>query len=254
MHRPAIFGLLLLAIGLGSVSASAAEVWNIVPERSCTGLTAGWTKPLADLNKLLGPRWRPAPGATGGTGTVLVFVTHCPASTIADRKTGPFTAAFVLVPVYPLLLDASAPVPPNTQWIAVLAAAGGRASPVMKLFQRHGVPITVAHVSLKLHAGGKSPRAEAEIRTMEGTLRLTADMQPASQPFKSALTTAVGVRPPAILFSGPEASTRYGKGTGKSQTAGHTWLSRYGLRGAPAFVAVDTDFRWQFEFTPSAEP
>ncbi|MGH8293280.1 MAG: hypothetical protein ACRESA_07385, partial [Gammaproteobacteria bacterium] len=60
----------LLAMGIGT-AANADAAWTISAQRPCTGLTAGWAKPLAELNKLVGPNWQAAPGPVKGAGLVL---------------------------------------------------------------------------------------------------------------------------------------------------------------------------------------
>lgn len=243
----------LLALGIGT-AANADTAWTISGQRPCTGLTAGWAKPLGELNKLVGPRWRAAAGPVNGAGLVLVFIASCPDSSYAGKATGPFNAAFVLVPVEPVILDASAPMPTNAHWIAVLAAAGKPRTPVMRLFHGNGIPVARAQVSLTVHDLAKDKRAESVLRFVHGTLIVDAQWQPVTKPMNISDTTAVRVSPPGVLFNGPEAATRYAEGKGYNRSAGSTWLTHFSLKGNPLFVTLDTDFTWNFVFQPAPHP
>ncbi|MGB9429216.1 MAG: hypothetical protein WCC11_04970 [Gammaproteobacteria bacterium] len=247
MHRHIGSGLLLLAAGLWITAASGAETWDIAPQKSCVGLTAGWARPLPELSKLVGPQWKPAPGPVKGQGLVLLFLTACPDSSYAGKATGRFSGAFVLVPVEQNT-PAGAPPASNTHGIAVLEAAGKPGTPVMKLFRSHDIPISDARVSLDARGNANGKHAKAVIHFAQGTLTLDAEMLPEILPYKSVNTVAVRVTPAGVLFSGPESSTRYAKGEGKLHTSGETWAERYQLEGAPVFVTLDTDFIWNFAF------
>ncbi|MGH8362157.1 MAG: hypothetical protein ACRESQ_02265 [Gammaproteobacteria bacterium] len=240
----------LLAMGIGT-AANADAAWTISAQRPCTGLTAGWAKPLAELNKLVGPNWQAAPGPVKGAGLVLLFIASCPDSSYAGKSTGRFSSAFVLVPVEPVVLDASAPMPVNAHWIAVLGVAGISGTPVMNLFQGHGIPVTQARVSLTSRAFAKGKRAAGTIHFRHGTLALGAEWQPVTKPMTSTDTTAVRVSPPGVLFNGPESSTRYAEGKGSNRSTGTTWLTQFALKGDPLFVTLDTDFTWNFAFRPA---
>lgn len=240
----------LLALGIGT-AASADAAWTISAQRPCTGLTAGWAKPLGDLNKLVGPQWRAALGPVKGAGLVLVFIASCPDSSYAGKATGRFSSAFVLVPVEPVVLDASAPMPANAHWIAVLAAAGKPGTPVLRLFHSNGIPVARAQVSLTLHESAKGRRAESRLRFAHGTLVVDAEWQPVTKPMNSTDTTAVRVSPAGVLFNGPESSTRYAEGKGYNRSTGATWLTQFALKGDPLFVTLDTDFTWNFAFRPA---
>jgi hypothetical protein len=240
----------LLALGIGT-AANADSAWTISGQQPCTGLTAGWAKPLGDLNKLVGPQWRAALGPVKGAGLVLVFIASCPESSYAGKATGRFSSAFVLVPVEPVVLDASTPMPANAHWIAVLAAAGKPGTPVMRLFHSHGIPVARAQVSLTLHALAKGKHAESALRFSHGTLIVDAEFQPVTKPMTSTDTTAVRVSPAGVLFNGPESSTRYAEGKGYNRSMGTTWLTQFALKGNPLFVTLDTDFTWNFAFRPA---
>lgn len=244
---------LLLAGGIWS-AANAETVWTISKQQPCTGLTAGWARPLAELNKMVGPRWRAAPGPVKDAGLVLVFIASCPNSTYAGKTTGRFNAAFVLVPVEPVILDASAPIPANAHWIAVLAAAGKPGTPVMRLFHGHGIPVARAQVALTVHALAKGKHAESLLRFAHGKLAVNAEWQPLTKPMNITDTTAVRVSPPGMLFNGPESSTRYAEGKGDNRSTGTSWLTQFGLKGNPLFVTLDTDFIWNFTFHAASPP
>ena len=235
----------LLAMGIGT-AANADAAWTISKQQPCTGLTAGWAKPLAELNKLVGPHWQAAPGPVKGQGLVILFIPVCPDSRYAGKSTGPFSGAFVLVPVRETTPSAS-----QTHAIAVLEVAGNAGISVMKLFQSHGIPVSRARVSLTVHDLAKGKRAESVLHLAHGTLVLDAEMQPITQPMKSTDTTAVRVSPPSVLFNGPESSTRYAKGRGEAHGTGSTWLTQFGLKGNPLFVTLDTSFIWNFAFQPA---
>ena len=242
MPRKCVLYVLLLAICVGS-AANGAQVWSNSTQRPCTGLTAGFARPLAALSRLVGPHWQPAPGPVKGQGLVLLFVTACPDSSYAGKSTGPFSGAFVLVPV-----EQKAPAGDQTHAIAVLQAAGLSGKPIMKLFRSREVPVTDARVSLVTRDDANGIHAEATVHFAHGTLTLDAQFAPVAKPMKSADTTAVRVLPPGTVFSGPESSTRYAKGKVHAHATGRTWLQRYKL-GTPAFVTLDTDFTWDFDFT-----
>lgn len=235
------FGLLLVTVVC--TGANAAGTWAISPQHPCTGLTAGFARPLSDLAKLVGPHWRPAPGPFKGQGLVLLFVTACPDSAYAGKPTGPFGSAFILVPV-----KERTPSTSETHAIAVLRAAGRQGSPVMKLFHNHGIPVSNARISLTVHDAAGLTRAETIMDFTQGRLTLDAEMQPKTQAYKSLKTLAVRAEPAGILFSGPESSTRYAHGKATAHASGRTWLERYKL-GTPLFVTLDTDFIWSFDFT-----
>lgn len=242
MRRVLIFFGVLLATA-SCATASAAGTWAISAKQPCTGLTAGFARPLADLGDLVGPHWQPSHGPVNDQGLVLLFITSCPNSTYAGKSSGAFSAAFVLVPVTQL-----EPAGKQTHAIAGLQAAGPSAGAVMNLFRRHGIHVMDAQVSLAIRDAGRSKHAEAVIRTAQGTLTLDADLQPITQAHKSTETVAVRVTPAGVLFKGPESSTRYTKGTVQAQSSGQTWLQRFQL-GKPLFVTLDTDFIWNFDFT-----
>lgn len=244
MRRVIVLCFLLLATAVAN-AASGDQSWAISARQPCTGLTAGFTKPLAELNKLVGPRWRAAPGPIKDQGLVLLFVTSCPNPGIAGKPTGAVSSAFVLVPV-----DQGAHAKKQTHAIAVLQAAGRSGTAVMKLFRTHGIPVNDAHVSLDVRANGDRTHAQAVIHFQKGTLTLTAEMQPDSAPFHSADTLAVGTQPAVDLFSGPENSTRHTKGTIQARATDGTWIQDFEL-GQPLFVTLDTNFTWDFTF---AEP
>ena len=243
----------LLALGIGT-AANADAAWTISAQRPCTGLTAGWAKPLSEVNKLVGPQWRAALGPVKGAGLVLVFIASCPDSSYAGKATGRFSSAFVLVPVEPVVLDASAPMPANAHWIAVLAAAGKPGTPVMRLFHSNGIPVARAQVSLTLHALAKGKQAKSVLRFARGTVIVDAEWQPVTKPMNISDTTAVRVSPPGVLFNGPESSTRYAEGKAYSRSTGATWLTKFGLKGNPLFVTLDTNFTWNFAFQPVPHP
>lgn len=247
MRRTIVLGVLLLTFCAGS-AAYGAEVWSISAQHPCTGLTAGFARPLADLSDIVGPHWQPAPGPVQGQGLVLLFITTCPNSTYAGKSTGSFSGAFVLVPVMQL-----EPAGKQTHAIAVLQAAGPSGTAVMNLFHTHGIHIMNAHVSLVVHDADHAKHAEAVIRTAEGTLTLDADLQPVTQPYKSTNTVAVRVAPTDALFNGPESSVRYAKGKAEAHTINDTWVQRYQLE-KPLFVTLDTDFIWKFSFQPVLQP
>lgn len=236
-------GLLTMSIG---TAANADAAWAISKQQPCTGLTAGWAKPLAELNKLVGPHWRAAPGPVKSAGLMLVFIATCPDSSYAGKSTGLFSGAFVLVPV-----EESTPAGSQTHAIAVLEAAGQAGTPVMKVFESHGIPVDQACVSLYVHDLAKGKRGQSMIRFAHGTLLLDAEWQPVTEPMNSADTTAVRVSPPGVLFNGPESSTRYAKGKGYNRSTGSTWLTQFGLKADPLFVTLDTDFIWKFAFQPA---
>lgn len=242
MRRSMIFFGVLLATVI-CTSANAAETWAISAQHPCTGLTAGFARPLSDLAKLVGPHWQPAPGPVKGQGLVLLFVTACPDSTYAGKSTGPFSSAFLLVPV-----EERAPAASETHAIVVLRAAGRQGSSVMKLFHRHGIPVSNARISLTVHDTAGAKRAESVMVFAQGRLTLNAEMQPKTQAYKSLKTLAVRAKPAGVLFSGPESSTRYAHGKATSRTSGRSWLQHYKL-GTPLFVTLDTDFIWNFDFT-----
>lgn len=243
----------LLALGTGT-AANADAAWAISAQRPCTGVTAGWAKPLTELNKLVGPQWRAALGPVKDAGLVLVFIASCPNSSYGEKATGSFTNAFVLVPVDPVILDASAPMPANAHWIAVLAAAGKPGTPVMRLFHSHGIPVTRAQVSLTLHDLAKGKQAKSVLRFARGTLSVDAEWQPMTKPMNISDTTAVRVSPPGVLFNGPESSSRYAEGKGYNRSTGSTWITHFGLEGNPLFVTLDTDFIWKFTFAAAPHP
>lgn len=232
----------LLAMGIGT-AANADAAWTISGQQPCIGLTAGWAKPLAELNKLVGPHWQAAPGPVKGQGLVILFIPTCPNSTYAGKSTGPFSGAFVLVPVEENTSAAS-----QTHAIAVLEAAGKASTPIMKLFQSQGISISNARVSLTVHALDTGKRVESMLHFAHGTLTLDAEMQPITQAMNSTDTTAVRVSPPGVLFNGPESSTRFAKGRGEARGTGSTWLTQLELNGNPLFVTLDTDFIWKFTF------
>lgn len=58
MRRTIVLGVLLLTFCVGS-AAYGAEVWSIAAQHPCTGLTAGFARPLADLSDMVGPHWHP---------------------------------------------------------------------------------------------------------------------------------------------------------------------------------------------------
>lgn len=242
MRRTIVLGVLLLTFCAGS-TAYGAKLWSISAQHPCTGLTAGFARPLADLSDIVGPHWQPAPGPVQGQGLVLLFITACPNSIYAGKSTGPFSGAFVLVPVTQL-----EPAGKQTHAIAVLQAAGLSGTAVMNLFHNHGIHIMDAQVSLAVHDADHAKHAEVVIRTAQGTLTLDADLQPVTQPYKSTNTLAVRVAPAGALFNGPESSVRYAKGKANARATGETWLQRYQL-GTPLFVTLDTDFIWNFDFT-----
>ena len=241
MRRNTVLCVLLLAICMGS-AASAAEVWSISTQHPCTGLTAGFARPLAALSRLVGPHWQPAPGPVKGQGLVLLFVTACPDSSYAGKSTGSFSGAFVLVPV-----KQKAPAARETHAIAVLQAAGAAGKPVVKLFRNRDIPVMDARVSLVTRGDANGKHAEAIVHFAHGILTLDAQFEPVTRPMKSANTTAVRVSPPGTVFSGPESSIRYAKGKAQAHATQKTWLQRYKL-GTPLFVTLDTDFTWDFEF------
>jgi len=242
MRRNIVLGLLLLATAIAS-NASGAGIWMISARQPCTGMTAGFAKPLAELDKAVGPHWQAAPGPVKGSGLVLVFIAACPNSSFGGKATGKFSSAFVLVPV-----EQSAPAGAQTHAIAVLQAAGKSRASVMQLFRNHGIPVTDAKVSLVVRGLADGKQAVSIIHTTNGTLTLDAHMEPVTQPMNSTDTTAVRVAPPGMLFNGPESSTRYAKGKAEMRADARSWLQRYQL-GTPLFVTVDTDFIWNFQFT-----
>ncbi|MDE2460138.1 MAG: hypothetical protein KGL98_02730, partial [Gammaproteobacteria bacterium] len=223
-----------------ATAANADATWAISAQQPCTGLTAGFARPLADLSDIVGPRWQPAPGPVKGQGLVLLFVTTCPNSIYAGKPTGSFSSAFVLLPVMQL-----EPAGKQTHAIAVLQAAGPSGTAVMNLFHTHGIHIMNAQVSLAVHDADHAKHAEVVIRTAQGTLTLDADLQPLTQPYKSTNTLAVRVAPAGALFNGPESSVRYAKGEAEAHTVNDTWVQRYQLE-KPLFVTLDTDFIWKF--------
>lgn len=241
MRRALIAGFLLLTAATIS-TVNAAPLWMISAKRPCTGLTAGFARPMADLSSLVGPHWQPAPGPVEGQGLVLLFFASCPGSSYAGKATGAFTAAFVLVPV--LQLESAGK---QTHAIAVLQAAGKAGSPVTKFFRTHGIPVSAARVSLRVRKADRGKQAGASIRFTRSMLALDAQMLPGTVRYKSANTVAVRATPAGVLFSGPESSVRYAKGTATVHAVGTTWLERYQL-GKPLFVTLDTDFVWNFTF------
>lgn len=245
MRRVMVPCLVLLAIGMGS-AAHGADTWSISAQQPCTGLTVGFAKPLAELNKLVGPRWQAAAGPVKGQGLALLFVTACPNARIGAKPAGAFSGAFLLVPV-----EQGARAKKPTHAIAVLRAAGRSDTPTMKLFRSQGIPVSDAHVSLDV-SGGQDRHAEAIIHFTDGTLTLDAEMQPDTVPYKSTDTVAVRTQPAGKLFNGPEASTRYANGKAQVRTTAGTWMQDYGL-GQPLFVTLDTDFTWSFTFTAAPQ-
>lgn len=246
MRRAIVLCLALLAIALGN-AASGAEIWSISPQQACAGLTAGFSKPLADLDKLVGPRWQAAPGLVKQQGLVLLFVTSCPNSQIAGKASGAFSGAFLLVPV-----TQNAHAKKQTHAIVVVRAAGRPATAVMQVFRDHQIPLSDAQVSLDV-SGKSSRHVQAIIHFAEGTLTLDAQMLPPSAPYKSVNTVALRAQPAGRLFQGPESSTRYSKGKAEVRTTPGTWMQDYGL-GQPVFVTLDTDFTWSFNFAGEPQP
>ena len=242
MRRNTVLCVLLLVICLGS-AANGAEIWSISTLHPCTGLTAGFARPLAALSRLVGPRWQPAPGPVKGQGLVLLFVTVCPDSRYAGKPTGPFSGAFVLVPV-----EQKPTAGRETHAIAVLQVAGSAGKPVMKLFGSRDIPTMDARVSLVTSDDANGKHAQAIIHSAHGRLTLDAQFEPVTQSMKSTDTTAVRVSPPGAVFRGPESATRYAKGIAQAHATDKTWLQRYQL-GTPLFVTLDTDFIWDFDFT-----
>ena len=235
----------LLAMGIGT-AANADAAWTISGQKPCTGLTAGWAKPLAELDKLVGPHWQAAPGPVKDQGLVILFIPACPDSNYAGKSTEPFSSAFVLVPV-----RETAPAASQTHAIAVLEVAGKVDTPVMKLFQSHLIPVSNVRVSLTAHDFAKGKHAESVLHFAHGMLVLDAELQPVTQAINSTDTTAVRVSPAGVLFNGPESSTRYAKGRGEAHGTGSTWLTQLGLKGNPLFVTLDTDFIWKFDIQPA---
>lgn len=241
MRRAIVVCLVLLAIGLGS-AAKGAEVWSISAQQPCTGLTAGFAKSLADLDRLVGPQWKAAPGPVKQQGLALLFITSCPNSQITGKFSGAFSGAFLLVPVIQ-----NAHAKKQTHAIVVVRAAGRSATSVMQLFSNHQIPVSDAHVSLDLSGAGNR-HAQAVIHFAEGTLILDAQMLSPSAPYKSVNTVALRAQPAGNLFNGPETSTRYSNGKAEIRATPGTWMQDYRL-GQPLFVTLDTDFTWNFAFT-----
>lgn len=244
MRRAIVVCLVLLAIGLGG-AAKGAEVWSISAQQPCIGLTAGFSKSLTDLDKLVGPQWQAAPGPVKEQGLALLFITSCPNSQIAGKFSGAFSGAFLLVPV-----TQGAHAKEQTHAIVVVQAAGRSATSVMQLFRDHQIPVSDAHVSLDLSGAGNR-HAQAVIHFAQGTLMLDAQMLPPSAPYKSVNTVALRAQPAGALFNGPETSMRYSKGKAEIRSTPGTWMQDYGL-GQPLFVTLDTGFTWSFAF--AADP
>lgn len=251
--------VVLLPTLTGWATASLADTWSVAAARPCMGLTARWTQPLAEIRAVLGSQWQPLPGPAPGQSRVMLFIAACPDSRLDSRATGPFTAAFTLVPVRPIALDARAPPPRAAHWIAVLAAAGDTASPLLQRLRRAAVPIIAAQISLQVQTAAGGKHVAATLRTAQGALlTLSADFEGPGVRFASRDTTVVRVAPPGVVFRGAERALRY------RHTRGPVSLQRIWLmnrlfnmnmpgvapRIEPVQATLDTQFVWQFEFTP----
>lgn len=250
MRRLLLLGPLLAVAANATASAPAAEDWQISAHAPCAGLTLGWTPPLAQLAKLVGPGAHPAPGPVPGHGLLLIFATHCPNSRIGVHRTGPASVAAIIVPLQ------SAAVPGVDVAAAEHAAAiplieAPSASPVARLFARHAFSVRPAEVSLEVTAVGGGQRATLRIRSAHGDLRAEADFAAAPAPRNIAMSVLVnGAAPRLGVITGPESSSRYTTKTARISATGETALTRFGLHGAPALAALDTDFTWNFRFLP----
>lgn len=236
-----------LAIAPAVVAAAPSQqAWTIPSSHPCTGLSAIWMPSLAMLKPLVG-EWEPAPGPKNGHGVFVLFVTRCPQSSIGGHNVGSSVVGAVLVAVKPPPALAKTDASRKAHRAALVNVFGDPGSAVVKLFAQEGFAVTPA--KLALHVERDDGTATFSIATDAGETRLQTYFAaaPAAAMAHQTAMVSVGEKPIAIV-RGSESATRQSKGAGMVKSEGDTWPARLALPLKPAGVALDTDFRWAFEF------
>ncbi|HET7307268.1 MAG TPA: hypothetical protein VFK24_05585 [Gammaproteobacteria bacterium] len=226
-------------------AAPSQQVWTIPASHPCTGLSAIWMPPLAMLKPLVG-EWTPAPGPKKGHGIFVLFVTRCPQSSIGGHPVGPSIVGAMLVAVKPPPALAKTTASRKAHWAALVNVFGDPNSAVARLFAQDGFPVTPARLALQVD--DDRGIATFSIATDAGETHLQARVaEPATAMAHQTVMVSVGETPIGII-RGFESATRQSKGAGMVKTEGDTWPARLALPLIPAGVALDSDFRWAFEF------
>ena len=251
MTKPS--GLMLAAavlfMGLRTAAAAPPESWTTTSKAACKGLTVGWTPPLAALQHVVGPRWRPAQGPVKGHGVLLLFATSCPRSRIGKTESGAFTLGAVIVPVENPADTHGIHQSNEHGWAVVPDALGTAASPVLRLFKRHAFAVTDANVTLAIHNTAKGNQASMSFVTSKGRMQIHALVFGPAKRFDYVSALAGTNASIFSVFTGPESATRQSQGSAEVSTRGDTWVSRLNLDAQPKIVTLDQDFVWAFNFS-----
>jgi hypothetical protein len=239
----------LFLAGLQTAGAAPPETWSIEAKAPCKGLTVGWTPGLPDLQQLVGPHWHPAQGPVSGHGILLLFATSCPQSRISEKPTGAFTIGVVIVPVENPQDTHGIEQTNGHGWAVVADVLGPEASPVVRLFKRHGFAVTDAKVKLTMHKGAKNIEPTISIVTQSGHMGAHAQVSGPAKHY--AIVSALAGNNPTVfsLFTGPESYSRQDQGTAIVTAQGDTLVSRLALGAKPSKVTFDQDFTWSFRFS-----
>lgn len=244
-------GVLAGVVLAPGVSAQAAHPvsWAIADRASCVGLTLGYAVPIAELQRIVGARLRPARGPSPDTGLYLLFVARCPGSTIGGRATGPFVTAHALVPIEPPPAAEYAGAPAIGGWITAPSTIGAAGAPVRRLFAGVGFPTVTGSSSLDVERRADTIRVRLVLTTARG--RVTASATFADSAVALARTTGI-VTPgdhASGLVVGPEHSRRRSGVPGSVRVDGSVLPDGVHASSAPS-AALDTRFAWRFDVVP----
>ena len=228
-------GIALLFICFGFTKDDKKTRFEIRKDNPAIGLTLGWALPEAELQKIVGDKFKPA--VKDGKGFFMLFITTAKKYYINDLAYDNLKMAHLIIPVV------------GKYTINAPLSIGNETQKINGVLKYYDFKIETGNVDLVLTHKTDSITLMANIITSKGKIELNSTFLNKLGELKHIDSTIVSATAnPNSFFTGPESYKPINIETIKISNVGQNWISQFNLSAKPDRVWMNDAFVWDFIF------
>ena len=225
----------LLFICFGFTKGDKKTRFEIRKDNPAIGLTLGWALPEAELQKIVGDKFKPA--VKDGKGFLMLFITTSKKYYLDDVGYDNLKMAHLIIPVV------------GKYTINAPLSIGNESQKINEVLKHYDFKIETGNVDMVLTYKTDSISLMANIITSKGKIELNSTFLNKAGEIKTIDSTIVSATAnPNSFFTGPESYKPINIGAIKIKSTGQNWITQFNLPAKPDRVWMNDAFVWDFVF------
>lgn len=209
--------------------------FEIRKDNPAIGLTLGWALPEAELQRIVGDKFKPV--VKDGKGFLMLFIASAKKYYVDDIAYDNLKMAHLIIPVFG-----------NHSINAPLSIVNNH-NKIHEILKRYNFKIEAGEVDMISTYKGDSISVNVNIKTTYGKIELNSTFLNQPGALKSIDSTIVSATAnPNSFFTGPESYKPINIGLIKINSTGQNWISQFNLPAKPDRVWMNDAFVWDFVF------